>query len=81
MDEPHLKHLQCGYCKAEVNEAHVEAQWGDRDEQFYQSLKQCGTCGKSDWTKMCFEGSGHGKILDEEDSLESMLSKVPRDKP
>ena len=78
MDEPPLRHLQCGYCHINVDESKVEAHWNDCGEEMYH-LNECGNCGKSSWKKKEFEGSGH--ILSEEnDSLESMLFKVPRDK-
>ncbi len=71
----HFKGGNCLYCKKPVEGDLWDSHWEGKDELHYKMLK-CGECGKKNWFKVDFHGSGHDMGLNERHSLESMVKKV-----
>ncbi|MEK6938895.1 MAG: hypothetical protein AABX04_07685 [Nanoarchaeota archaeon] len=77
-----LNHLhesgkRCLYCKKELDLMQWSSHWDDlnHEEHHYKAVK-C-DCGKKNWVKMDFLGSGHDEVLQRKLSpLESMVRKV-----
>jgi hypothetical protein len=63
----------CDYCSNNFEKS-LDSEWGDRDEQHYKSTS-CDNCGKKNWLKVDFQGSGHDDSI-EEDSIDSVVRKV-----
>ena len=78
---PHdTKEGRCLYCSIELDVVKWTSSWGDHDVQHYKSMR-CGGCGKKNWCKVDFSGSGHDSAMRNEDSeLESVLRKEREDK-
>ncbi|MFH0701091.1 MAG: hypothetical protein V2A62_01500 [Candidatus Woesearchaeota archaeon] len=77
-----LNHLhesgkRCLYCRKELDLSQWNSQWDNlhQQEHHYKAVK-C-ECGKKNWIKVDFLGSGHDEILQRKLSpLESMVRKV-----
>jgi DNA-directed RNA polymerase subunit RPC12/RpoP len=73
-----LRHFRggiCLYCKKPVEKASWNSHWEEDDEHHYKKVR-CDACGKKNWFKVDFHGSGHDAGLEEKYSLESMVRKV-----
>lgn len=69
--------LHCSRCGCELNREQYVSEWDPSQPQdhHYKSF-QC-ECGKKNWLKMNFPGSGHDQILiDHEKEIRSMIKKV-----
>ncbi len=71
----HLVEGKCDYCTNDFDKEKWESDWCD-SHKHYKSL-HCDGCGKENWLKVKFHGSGHDCVLKREESeLESVLRKV-----
>lgn len=68
-----LRHNSCIYCKKELNDKDWNSEWGD--SQHYKTIR-CGCCGKKNWLRVDYAGSGHDNPLLEDQTLEAMVKKV-----
>lgn len=67
---------RCLYCKKELDLLKWDSQWDPlhHDVHHYKSIK-C-SCGKKNWVKMDFDGSGDDQVIQGCSSLESTIRKV-----
>ncbi len=70
----HLKEGRCEYCLMDFDPTLFGSTFGDSADQHYKSF-DC-LCGKKNWVKMDFLGSGHDDVTKEDSELESMIRKV-----
>ena len=75
-----VKEMRCSYCSHEVDGKQWDSEWHECHERHYKSIV-CENCGKKDWMKANFNGSGHDCVVDKLDNdLESTLRKVSEGK-
>ena len=72
-----LGNVQCLYCSESLKEELWRSEWqGSWGEHHYKSLK-CDDCGKKNWVKTDFPGSGHDAVLRKDTrTLESVVRRV-----
>ena len=73
-----LKEGKCVYCKNSLTIDKARSEWDDHDDDdhHYKSL-ECDKCGKKNWCKVCFYGSGHDCVLTEEErTIDSVIKRV-----
>ena len=69
--------LICHRCGNDLDKEKWNSEWDPSkpDDHHYKSFV-C-DCGKKNWVRVNFPGSGHDRVLqEEEDSIESAVSKV-----
>ena len=71
-----LESGKCTYCKNKVSQ--IESEWDDHDDEHHHyKITRCQGCGKKNWLKVCYHGSGHDCILtDKERSIDSVIKRV-----
>ncbi|PIN76393.1 hypothetical protein COV17_02615 [Candidatus Woesearchaeota archaeon CG10_big_fil_rev_8_21_14_0_10_36_11] len=70
-----LKGGNC-YCSHPINREDWNSEWGECDEQHYKKAV-CSKCGKTNWIKLRFEGSGHDDSIEcKTNSIDSIIRKV-----
>jgi hypothetical protein len=67
----HLRDNKCGYCTKDLQEE-WESNW---DKEHHYKIIVC-ECGKKNWLKVSFHGSGHDNHISGESPLESAIRKV-----
>jgi len=68
-----LKEGKCEYCSEQINLESLESFW---IAQYHYKVVRC-SCGKSNWVKVNFEGSGHDQGLEKKkETIESTIQKV-----
>ena len=67
-----MKIEQC-YCGHQLDSLCCHSEWGDREEQHYKSVV-CNECGRKNWIKVGFLGSGHD--VENVVSIDSIVKKV-----
>lgn len=73
---PKIREAVCLYCKTSVDLEQWSSEWIDNDNLHYKRFC-CEKCGRKNWFKVNFQGSGHDSLLKKEAvSLESMIKKV-----
>ena len=66
----------CVYCSHGLERDSWNSRWCDSVEHHYKTIS-CVQCGKRNWLKVDFQGSGHDSVLKKKMSpLESVLRKV-----
>jgi len=68
---------KCLYCKKELDLNQWNSQWDSLHHEIHHyKIIRC-ECGKKNWVKVDFDGSGHDQVFQTEPSpLESMVRKV-----
>lgn len=69
----HFKHGQCIYCRKGLDSKEWSSEWSS--DQHYKQIK-CRSCGKKNWSRLNFAGSGHDCLPEEESPLESTVKRV-----
>ncbi len=72
-----FRKIGCTYCKKELKKEHWSSEWDHQhpDAHHYKSVR-C-ECGKKNWVKVEFVGSGHDLAFKQDFSpLESAVRKV-----
>ena len=64
---------QCLYCQQDLSENQWASEW--LSEEVHYKIIQC-DCGKKDWVRVDFYGSGHDSFPNELSPLESTVKKV-----
>lgn len=68
---------KCTYCCRELDNFKWISQWDEQNHQAHHYKSIICECGKKNWIKVDFQGSGHDFVLKQELSpLESMVKKV-----
>ena len=73
-----LEEGKCCYCKDSLARDEIKSEWDDHedDNHHYKCLK-CNKCGKKNWCKVCFQGSGHDcELTQEERTIDSVIRRV-----
>ncbi|MBI4983354.1 hypothetical protein HZC32_01815 [Candidatus Woesearchaeota archaeon] len=72
-----LEKKRCLYCRKELNKEKFSSQWDPREHNCcHYKIIRC-DCGKNNWVKVDFDGSGHDFSFQKELSpLESTIRKV-----
>lgn len=65
--------VRCNYCPHILEKEWLDSEW---DEEKHYKIVNCWECGKKNWVKAEFEGSGHDHDLHGKGSIESMVRKV-----
>ncbi len=71
---------QCVYCSNDLTEKQWSSKWDQEyHEEHHYKIVQC-DCGKKNWLKTNFHGSGHDTNIirkeDDESTLDSTIKKV-----
>ncbi len=76
-DEPPSIFLEkCSYCRKTIDLKKWSSAWGENEEQHYKKV-DCVECGKENWCKAGFHGSGHDSFTVRNVSgIESIVKKV-----
>jgi len=71
------KDLNCNYCHNDIALERWNSEWDDEDDNHHYKSIACNDCGKKNWLKMDFHGSGDDDSLNkEEKSIDSLIRKV-----
>ncbi len=68
----------CTYCRKDLSLGKWISEWDLKNDHHYKSCL-CRECGRKNWLKVDFSGSGHDLFMKTETSLESAL-KEDKDK-
>ena len=67
---------RCQYCRKDLDKSKLDSEWDPREHEIHHYKHILCDCGKKNWVKVDFSGSGHDNLFSKTTTLESTVKKV-----